>query len=50
MRAVPTVGYSDRRAGGTYYFTSYNYKRRVQLLSAGITNGYVTNVTLDSEL
>jgi len=51
MRAVPTVGYSDRRAGASaYYFTSYNYKRRVQLLSAGITNGYVTNVTLDSEL
>jgi len=51
MRATPTVGYSDRRSGASnYYFSSYNYPRRVQLLSAGITNGYVTDVTLDSEL
>jgi len=51
MRAVPTIGYSDRRAGAsTYYFSSYNYKSRVQLLFAGSVVGYVTNATFDSEL
>lgn len=51
MRVTPTIGYSDRRSGATnYYFSSYNYKSRVQLLFTGVVTGYVTNATFDSEL